>query len=185
MGDGAATSTVDLASWRDRLLDTLQDDAGNPGGPRAAIPAAAARVELLAFGLGTETYGIDIGEVAEILLPRPVTPLPRAPAFVQGLVSLRGTVLPVLDLARRLGLPGAEPTRTSRIVVLKDGDEHMGFWVDRVTGVIRFSPGEIEPTGLGLPVDARYLKGIGYDRKGGLVAVLRPEALCDFSVDAP
>ena len=176
---------LDLPVWRDCLMETLREDAGTREGSQAKAPVAASRLEVLAFGVGGETYGVNIVDVAEILLPKPVTPLPRAPEFVHGVVSLRGTVLPVINLARRLALPSAEQTRACRILVLRDGDERMGFWVDRVLGVVRFSQGDVETTDFALAVDPRFLKGIGYDRRGLLVALLRPEALCEFSVETP
>jgi purine-binding chemotaxis protein CheW len=183
--EDAVSDATDLTAWRASLLAILSDDAGSREGAAEKAPPAVPRVEVLAFDLRRETYGIDIGDVAEILLPRSVTPLPRAPAFVKGVVSLRGTVLPVVDLARRLGMPPGEQTRSSRILVLRDGEERMGFWVDRVSGVIRFREGDVGTTDFASAVDSHFLKGIGYDRRGTLVAVLRPEALCEFRLGAP
>jgi purine-binding chemotaxis protein CheW len=126
---------------------------------------------------------VEITEVGEIVLPRAIAPLPRTPSYIRGVASLRGTVLPVVDLARRLGLSPTERGRSPRILVLRDGDERVGFWVDRVSGVVRFTPGDVETTELASAVDSRFLKGIGYDRKGNLVAVLSGEKLCDFSLE--
>jgi purine-binding chemotaxis protein CheW len=172
-------------SWHDRVFAVLRGDLGAEDSGPVAPGAAAARLEVLSFEVGGETYGVNISEVAEILMPRPVTPLPRTPDFVRGVVSLRGAVLPLLDLSRRLGLPLGEARRESRIVVLKDGDERVGFWVDRVAGVVRFANDGVQPSDFASAVDPRYLRGIGYDRRGTLVAVLRPETLCDFVLEEP
>jgi purine-binding chemotaxis protein CheW len=170
-----------LARWRLGVLNVLRGDLT---GERAEEGAPAPeRLEVLAFGLGLETFGVRISEVSEILLPRPVTPLPGAPSFVRGLVSLRGMMLPVVDLASRLSLPASKPLRTSRILVLSDGDERMGFWVDQVSGVIRFAGDDVGTIDYAASVDARFLRGIGYDRKGALVAVLSGERLCDFCLE--
>ncbi|MBI5440893.1 MAG: purine-binding chemotaxis protein CheW [Deltaproteobacteria bacterium] len=176
-----SSKAEDLARWRLSVLDTLREDAG---AKEDSIPEAAPleRLEVLAFAVGSETYGVRIEEVSEILLPRPVTALPGAPAFVRGLVSLRGTMLPVIDMAARLRLSESQPLRTSRIVVLRDGEERMGFWVDRVMGVIRFAGDEVESTEFAASVDSEFLRGIGYDRKGTLVAVLSGARLCDFAL---
>lgn len=172
----------DLLLWRSGVLEALREDTGvvEDTGELTSHPE---RLEVLTFSLGSETYGIRIDEVSEILLPRPVTPLPGAPPFVRGLVSLRGTVLPVIDMAARLDLQGSEPRRAARILVLRDGDERMGFWVDRVVGVVRFAGDEIENTDFAASVDTEYLQGIGYDRKGALVAVLSGSKLCDFTLE--
>ncbi|GAB4260214.1 MAG: chemotaxis protein CheW [Deferrisomatales bacterium] len=174
-----------LERWRRALLEALREDVGRgpEPGERPAPPPALR--EVLTFDLSGETYGLDLGDVGEILLPRPLTPLPRTPGFVLGVASLRGTVLPVLDLAQRLGLPpSGEPTRRSRILVVRDGEERLGFRVDRVRGVARFSDGELEACGVAASVDPHFLKGIGYDGTGTLVALLDAESLCEFELEA-
>ena len=121
---------------------------------------------MLAFQLGEETYGLDIREVAEILLPRAPTPLPRTQPFVLGVLILRGEVVPVLDLATRLGLPPGTHSRRSRILVVRDGEDRVGFRVDRVQGVVRFSSQEIETSSVAISVDPEYLQGRGAVRNG-------------------
>lgn len=180
-----SAEAVEWTPWQRRLVDVLAGDLARPDAPEEEVVAAAARLEVLAFDLGDETYGIPIDRVAEILMPRPVTPLPRTPDFIRGVVSLRGTVLAVLDMGRRLGLPACGTPRTSRILVLRDGEEWVGFWVERVRGVVRFAPNEVQTTDFASAVDARLLDGIGYDRRGTLVAVLKPDALCDFRPEGP
>lgn len=178
------SEVANLAAWRRRIVETLHSDVdGGESTQSRSVGVGLERQEVLSFQLGTETYGLEIREVAEILLPRPVTPLPRAPDFILGVVSLRGTVLPVMDLSKRLGLLTATEGRGARIVVLRDQEERVGFWVDRVSGVVRFAPGDVESTDFALALDRRFLQGIGYDRKGNLVAVLRGEALCDFRAE--
>lgn len=173
----------ELSGWRLSILRTLRDDAGEEQAPAPEDHGGGRRMEVLAFGVGSETFGIDIAEVAEILLPRPVTVLPRSPSFIAGVVSLRGTVLPVIDLALRLGLPpAAETGRSARILVVRDADERIGFRVDHVSGVVRFAAGELEATDFASAVDPKFLRGIGYDRKGNLIAVLRGEKLCAFTL---
>jgi purine-binding chemotaxis protein CheW len=174
-----------LEAWREELVAALRGDAGEPEPSPAPAAATPTKLEVLAFELNGEIYAVDIQEVAEILLARTPTPVPRAPPFVLGVVTLRGSVLPVIELGQRLGLPPSESSKRARIVVLRDGEERMGFWVGRVRGVIRFSPDEVEATGFASAVDPRFLKGIGYDRGGNLVAVLLGERLCDFSLEDP
>lgn len=170
-------------AWQSSLLEALRGDVGEEGTEPAGGADGAGRTEILAFELAGEAYGVDIRDLAEILLPRPATPLPRTPAFVDGVLTLRGTVLPVIHLARRLGLPPGELTRAARIVVLRDGEGCMGFRVDRVLGVVRFTDREVQASDYAAAVDPRFLRGIGYDRHERLVAVLSAEPLCNFALE--
>ena len=173
----------DLDAWQSRLLEALREDVGEAEDQAAESEETAHRVEVLAFEVAGELFGVDIREMSEILLPRPTTPLPRTPAFIVGVLTLRGTVLPVIDLARRLGLPERDRTRTARIVVLRDGDECLGFLVDQVRGVVRFTDREVESSDYAAAVDPRFLKGIGYDREDNLVGMLASQSLCDFTLE--
>ena len=173
----------DLSAWRRELLEALRKDAGGPDSAGTAAAPASERVEVLAFRLGAEKYAVDLREVVEILMPRALAPVPRAGDVVKGVASVRGAVLAVLDLARRLGFEPAQPTKTARILVLRDGDEQLGFWVDEVHGVVRFVEDQMEVSGFAAAVDPRFVRGIGYDRSGALVAVLSAEQLCEFSVE--
>ena len=74
--------------------------------------------QLVVFQLGGELYGVEIARVHEIIRLQAVTRVPRAPSFVEGVINLRGKVIPVVDLRRRFGLASAEHTRASRIVVV-------------------------------------------------------------------
>ncbi|MBE0616833.1 MAG: purine-binding chemotaxis protein CheW [Proteobacteria bacterium] len=178
--------TPDLERWHRELLEILQADAACPEeGPARKSAKGVDRLEVLAFEVAGETYALSIQVVTEIVLPRPITSLPRAPGFVLGVASLRGVVVPVVDLAQRLRLPPAEPCRGSRILVLRDGEDRMGFWVDRVQGVMRFSSQELEAADFATTVDPRYLQGIGYQREGELVALLDGARLCDFELGEP
>ncbi len=182
MPDGSGNG---LSGWRTRLLEALRVDRGPDESGSWRPEADDGRIEVLAFGLGGETYGIEIGRVAEILLPRPVTPLPRAPSFVKGIASLRGSVLPVLDLSSWLGVPSSHAGRVNRILVVREGDGAVGFWVERVKGVVRFQAIEVNGGEYAAAVDPRYIQGIGYEADGTLVALLDADALCAFGGDGP
>lgn len=102
------------------------------------------RRELLAFELDGDPYALPVERVREIVRMRPVTPMPRVPAAILGVIALRGEVIQVVDLRRRLGLHGAEPTRRSRIVVLHGEDGRTtGLLVDAVTEVLRLPESDI------------------------------------------
>jgi purine-binding chemotaxis protein CheW len=102
--------------------------------------------EFIAFHVGEQTYCIDIMVVREIRGWTPATPLPRAPSFVHGVINLRGTVLPVIDLGARFGLPPKEPTARQAIIVVQHADQIIGLLVDAVSNILTLSPDSIQPT---------------------------------------
>lgn len=177
----------ELSAWRERLVDLLEEDYGEEElsfDRLGAMLEQSTLVEVLAFKLGPETFGFDIQRVSEILRPRPITALPRAPEFILGVISLRGMILSVADTAKRLGIGNFTGEKSHRLVVVKDGEERMGFAVDSVVGVVRFSRSELESTEYAASVDPYYLVGIGYDSKRQLVALLDTDKLCDFRLEA-
>jgi purine-binding chemotaxis protein CheW len=117
--------------------------------------------QLVVFQLGVEFYGVEISCIHEIVRMQKVTRVPRAPAFVEGVINLRGKVIPVIDLRHRFGLPAADHTRASRIVVVEIGDQVVGLVVDGVSEVLRINPALIEPPSpVVAGIDSEYLRGI-------------------------
>jgi len=110
-------------------------------------PAAeGARVQLCTFRIGGEDYALDIMRVREIIQPLPVTPVPRAPAFVEGVVRLRGEVVPVVDVRKRFGLPATPFTRKSKYLIVTVAGRRLGLVVDEVCEVLRLARADIRPT---------------------------------------
>src|ERR671937_1812199 len=117
--------------------------------------------QLVVFQLGAELYGVEISRVHEIIRLQAVTRVPRAPSFVEGVINLRGKVIPVVHLRRRFGLPTAEHTRSSRIVVVELSDHVVGIIVDGVSEVLRVNTATIEPPSpVVAGIDSEYLHGI-------------------------
>jgi purine-binding chemotaxis protein CheW len=114
--------------------------------PPLPPPAEGPRVQLCTFRIGGEDYAIDIMRVREIIQPLPVTPVPRAPAFVEGVVRLRGEVVPVVDVRKRLGLPVTARTRKSKYLVVTVAGRRLGLMVDEVCEVLRLARADIRPT---------------------------------------
>jgi purine-binding chemotaxis protein CheW len=101
--------------------------------------------QLVVFELAKEHYGLDIAAVESIIKIQSITAVPHAPSFVEGVTNLRGTVLPVINLRSRFGLPEAEATRDTRIVVVDVDGTKVGMIVDAVTEVLRVPQEAIEP----------------------------------------
>ena len=131
----------------------------------------AASVELLCFKVADEEYAISIMNIKEIVKPREVTEVPRVPAFVRGILSLRGNIIPIFDMRVRLGLPGALSSERERIVVVKRLSGFCGVLVDEVVQVVRIAEAGIEPPPVVLEgIDRDFVKGIG--RVGGRMLIL-------------
>jgi purine-binding chemotaxis protein CheW len=100
--------------------------------------------QLVAFVLESEEFACDINDVREVLKMIRVTPLPRSLDFVEGVINLRGEVIPVIDLRKRFGLPKMERTDENRIIIVEVDDRMVGLIVDSVTEVIRISNTHIQ-----------------------------------------
>lgn len=100
-------------------------------------------LELIAFSLGDQEFCIEVVSVREIRSWTPATVLPHSPDHVRGVINLRGVVLPVMDLALRLGLAPAEPTQGSVIIVTQIGNQIVGLLVDLVSDIFTVSPDDI------------------------------------------
>ncbi|MEC9465369.1 MAG: chemotaxis protein CheW [Myxococcota bacterium] len=119
-------------------------------------------VELLSFWVADEEYAVDILEIREIIKLPEITDVPRAPRPLLGVISLRGVVVPILDLRLVLNLDSSEPTRSSRVLVLRAQDEPVGILVDRVTSVVRLDKRAIEPKPATMRLDvAEVIDGVG------------------------
>ena len=102
-------------------------------------------VQLACFRIGSELYAIDIMRIKEIIRPQKLTPIPKAPSFIEGVINLRGVVIPVADLRKRFDQPISEANRKNRIVVCSLSGRIIGLMVDEVTEVKRFGRQEIAP----------------------------------------
>lgn len=130
--------------------------------PDQATPATAKGGKFLTFFLDREEYGIEILSVREIIGLLPVTPVPQTPYYVQGVVNLRGQVIPVVDLRLKFDMPGIEATEETCIIVVQTGGAQLGIIVDKVSEVLNIPGGEIvdAPT-LGSEIQTDFIMGIG------------------------
>jgi purine-binding chemotaxis protein CheW len=126
---------------------------------------AGAMLELLEFRLASERYALETRHVQDVHPLRDLTPLPCTPAFVLGIVNVRGRILPVLDLKKFFDLPEHGLTDLHRIILVRGNDLEFGLLADVIVGVRRVAADSLQPS---LPtltgIRAEYLKGIGEDR---------------------
>lgn len=149
----------------------------------SAIQVIAESVlEFLCFRVSDEIYGINIMDIKEIIKPREVTEVPRAPVFVSGVLSLRGTIIPVIDMRLRLGLAFDEPTGKERIVVIKNNNSFSGLLVDEVIQVVQVPQNAVEAAPAVLDgIDRDFVSGLGRS-DGRLIIILNLENITDINM---
>jgi purine-binding chemotaxis protein CheW len=120
-------------------------------------------IQLVIFKIGEEEFGVEINQVREIVKLVSITRMPKAPAFIEGVVNLRGQIITVIDLSRRLDLPSSGRTEATRIMVVEIGENTVGMIVDSVSEVLRLSENDIEdtPSLIETEVHEKYLRGVG------------------------
>ncbi|NLP18123.1 MAG: chemotaxis protein CheW [Firmicutes bacterium] len=138
-------------------------------------------LQLVVFQLGDEEYGIDILRVQEIKRMLAITRVPNAPHFIEGVINLRGQIIPVLDLRRRFKLPVGEITDNSRIMIINVDELTVGMIVDVVLEVISLPLEDISPTpSLVTGINAQFLDGIG-KVEGRLLIILNPQQILEVT----
>jgi purine-binding chemotaxis protein CheW len=117
--------------------------------------------QYLTFTLGDEQYGVEILKVQEIKGYSAVTPIPNTPSYIKGVMNLRGTIVPVVDLRAKLAMAEAEYNQFTVIIVLKVGAKVMGVIVDSVSDVLNIPVSDMQATpDFGRQVDARFMNGM-------------------------
>ncbi len=134
-----------------------QPSTADRGSGRADNPV----IQLVGFRLDNEDYAIAITKIQEIILIKPITRIPQVPDFIEGLINLRGSVIPIVNLRKRFGLPPRELDDETRIIVVNVLDKTVGCIVDAVTQVMRINRDQVQPPPLGvLAVNHQYLAGL-------------------------
>ncbi len=118
--------------------------------------------QLVVFNIGDETFGVDIIQVQEIVRLQEITKIPSTPEFVEGIVNLRGKVIPLVDMRKRFGFTQKTNDEDSRIIVTVLGGQMIGIIVDNVSEVLRIQDEDIEaPPDIVAGVGREYLQGVG------------------------
>lgn len=119
-------------------------------------------LQLVTFSIGEEEFGVNILKVQEIIRTMEITKVPRSPEFVEGVINLRGKVIPIIDLRRRFGLASKAGDKDTRIIVIEINSVIVGFVVDAVSEVLRIPAGTVEPPPpVVAGVESDYISGVG------------------------
>lgn len=117
---------------------------------------------LVTFRLGSGEYAIDIMQAKEIIKMEKITLIPNAPYFVEGVINLRGNIIPIIDLKKRFNLEESEGDKNTGIIIAKIEDVDMGIMIDSVSKVVSMSNSDIQPPPSMLQgIGQRYIKGVG------------------------
>lgn len=136
-------------------------------------------IQIVTFRLNQEEYALTINQVREIITVEPPTRIPKAPPFIEGLINLRGEMIPVLNLKIRFGLEGVEKASRNaqiQIVIVDYNGQVFGIHVDGVSKVLKFNDGDIDPPSLQLRERAPYVRGLVKTEKQ-LVSLLDVDAI--------
>ncbi len=137
-------------------------DSENQQGQRSGASGGDELLQLVSFRIGDEEFGVDILKVQEINRMLEVTQVPDVPDYVDGVINLRGKVIPIIDLRRKFGLERKEPDKHTRIIVVDLSGNVIGFIVDAVQEVLRIPRSVTEPPPA-IVADGRaeYITGVG------------------------
>ncbi len=132
-----------------------------PDRPAGTTALKGKKTQLVAFLVGGAFCGIDIQRVQEINKPAEWTPVPHAPSYVLGIFSLRGKMVTLIDLARKMGVPPSPPGGEARNIIVNSETETIGLRVDTVCGVLEMDPEKTSPPPSNLgPIQGSYIKGV-------------------------
>ena len=128
--------------------------------------------QVVGFRIGNETYGVRIGSVREIVRVPEITIVPNAPESIEGVINLRGRIIPVMDLRKRFGNVSVQPDKKNRILVVELESRLLGLIVSSASEVLKIPPSEIEPPGTVFAEgESSYVTGVG-KLKGRLIILL-------------
>jgi len=135
-------------------------------------------VQLVGFIIGEEEYAVPILTIQEIIKPIGWTRVPQTPSYVLGVFNLRGSVIPLIDLRLKFGLPSQKQNDETRFIVMKHGDDVAGFVIDRLTMALRLKKSDIGPAPDTVDGDNTIIEGVG-KRENNILTILKVNKLLE------
>jgi purine-binding chemotaxis protein CheW len=144
-------------------MPAKEGEANQTASPGRTRPGQAGSdlLQLVSFRLGGEEYGLEILKVQEIIRMQSLTRVPNSPSYVEGVINLRGKVIPVVGLRKRFGLENREKDKETRIIVVEVQGDVLGFEVDSVSEVLRIPTDTVEPPPRLSKRNNEYVSGVG------------------------
>jgi purine-binding chemotaxis protein CheW len=134
-------------------------------------------LQLASFKIGEDKYAIDIMNIREITRLQPIKKVPKSPSFIEGIINLRGTIIPVVDMRKRFEVPVSEFTKKNRIFIVTILKRPVGLIVDEATEVLRITPEQVKRTPeLAKSKDSEFFKGV-VEKNGELIFILDLEKI--------
>jgi len=158
---------MEAFGFRDDMLD-------------GTAPVIENSLQLIAFSIGEQTYGVEITTVREIRAWNGATPLPNTRDYVRGVINLRGTIVPIFDLRARFGDGPTSPTKNHVVVVMSAGSKWVGMLVDAVSDILTVSKDDIHAVPEGNSIDMELLSGI-VTHDGKMVGLIDLQAVVSGS----
>jgi len=157
----------------DRLRQVLKDQKSqqNPDQDRQHEDV----VQLVGFMVGSEEFAVPILNIQEIIKPIETTRVPSTPNYVIGVFNMRGSVIPLLDLRQKFGLPAQKYTQDTRFIVIKHADQHSGFVIDKLTEALRIEESNIDPAPETME-EQNHIYGVG-KKEDRIITILNVESL--------
>ena len=141
----------------------------------ASVSSENNSTDFATFYIGDALCGMDILKIQEINKQMEMTSVPQAPDYVKGILNLRGQIVTVIDLSRKLGLAGTVSGEDARNVIVKSQDEHVGLLVDRISDVVKVDRDKVEPPPASMDgLQGKFFKGV-YKTEKSLVGILEME----------
>lgn len=135
-------------------------------------------VQLVGFVIGDEEYAVPILSIQEIIKPFEWTRVPQVPKYVMGVFNLRGSVIPLIDLRTKFGIPIKKHTDETRFIVMRNGDDVAGFVIDRLTMAIRIKKDKIGPAPDTVNGENTLIDGVG-KQDDGIITILKVDKLLE------
>jgi len=154
----------------DQIFDKQQKQVNEPESNDEDI------VQLVGFIIGEEEYAVPILNIREIIKPIEFTRVPSVPDYVLGVFNIRGSVIPLIDLRMKFGLPSINNTNDTRYIVVKGSENTAGFVIDRLTEAIRINKNRIAPPPETISKDQGMIYGIG-KRETSMLTILKVEGI--------
>lgn len=146
------------------------------------LESGQSEIQMIVFQLGNEEYGVPITEVQEIIMVQEPTRIPKSPKFIEGVINLRGNIIPVVDGKKKFLIDTTNNTNSndSRIMILELEEETIGLIVDAVSEVIHLQTNEIEPPPIDMGSESEFLWGVG-KHQGRLLILLDPQKFLNIT----